>query len=101
MSAIRLSDSAHDLPTLRAGPERAACASDAIGFAEPMAAARKNSTPMEEEGRVRLEYFQDSCGDRCRTVDLWGFCGAPGRTQMNWPSHRPDSRRHVGRLGTR
>jgi acyl-coenzyme A synthetase/AMP-(fatty) acid ligase len=43
----------------------------------------------------------DPCGDRCRTVNLWGFCGAPGRTQMAWPSHRPDSHRAVDGPSTR
>jgi hypothetical protein len=32
----------------------------------------------------------DSCGDRHQSAKLWGFCGAPGRTQMTRPSRRPD-----------
>jgi site-specific recombinase XerD len=37
----------------------------------------------------------------CSLVGLWGFCGAPDRTQVIWPSRRPGSHRDVDRLRTR
>jgi hypothetical protein len=42
-------------------------------------------------------FLWGSLPDRGSVGILWGS----GRMQMTWPSHRPDSRRDVGRLGTR
>jgi hypothetical protein len=95
-----------DRPDLRAadGPSCASRRVERRECAHPLPAHRRRSVTTvshRADARGRNGSFSDSCGDRHQSAKLWGFCGAPGRTQMTRPSHRPDSHRDVNRLGTR